>query len=155
MIIVLTHLSFFFCFPSSQKSPLSTWTVSSHSLRTQSLHSSQPDLCDVSSKLLNKLNFLFANRSIELWHRRVYVTTSDKIKRDCDWLVPWVGVGSQDRLFAFSVIWSKIIFWDLMEKAYRWNYLHNAYRLPQNEEEEEDMVKEKRRFWSLYSSSQV
>lgn len=37
--------------PSSQESPLSTWTVSSHSLRTQSLYSSQPNFSHVSMRV--------------------------------------------------------------------------------------------------------
>lgn len=39
-----------------QKSPLPAWTVPGHSLRTQSLHSSQPHVCDVS------LSELYADR---------------------------------------------------------------------------------------------
>lgn len=49
-------------FPStSQESPLSTWTVSSHSLRTQSLYSSQPNFSHVSKRVLNELYFVCTN----------------------------------------------------------------------------------------------
>lgn len=54
-----TLLDSFVCsFFSSQESPLSTWTVSSHSLWTQSLHSSQPNFSHVSIRVLSELNFV-------------------------------------------------------------------------------------------------
>lgn len=51
--------SWLHCLSFSQKSPLSTWTVSSHSLRTQSLHSSQPNFSHVSMRVLNESDFVF------------------------------------------------------------------------------------------------
>lgn len=45
----------------SQESPLSTWTVSSHSLRTKSLYSSQPNFSNVSMRVLNEWDFVCTN----------------------------------------------------------------------------------------------
>lgn len=54
----------FFYPPFSQESPLSTWTVSSHSLRTQSVHSSQPDVSHVSEMVPIELFFVCTNRQL-------------------------------------------------------------------------------------------
>lgn len=57
-----TPLDSFVCsFSSSQESPLSAWTVSSHSLWTQSLHSSQPNFSHVSIRVLSESNFVCTN----------------------------------------------------------------------------------------------
>lgn len=45
----------------AQESPLSSWTISSHSLRTQSVHSSKPDVSHVSDAVQTESSFVCTN----------------------------------------------------------------------------------------------
>lgn len=56
----VTPLDSFFCL-FSQESPLSTWTVPSHSLWSQSLYSSEPNFSHVSIRVLSESNFVCTN----------------------------------------------------------------------------------------------